>query len=562
MAFFRLSEKIDVLVIGLGSAGCRAAIEAARGGANVLLLGKGPLGKSGITPLIFSGYTAVTGQEEGDSPEDHFRDTVLTGKYLSDQSLAEVMTAEGGQSVRDLVSFGVRFKMDGQKYYLWPRLPGMSHRRMLDIVGAGPGFMNGLRREILRHRAIRLVEDFAITHLASEGAICSGAIGVDLKTGAIGSFAAKAVVLATGGYEQIWLHTDCPPDSTGDGYSLALKAGAKLVDMEQQLFYPTVIVMPEVLRGLEITCEAYNRRGVKLINGKGEAFLLGGDFPTREAMANLIFGEIAAGRGTEAGGIRLDITGCASEVRDEIASMMPANKRLLEFGVDVRREPLEVAPAAHTTLGGVKIDSWGQTTIEGLFACGEVAGNVHGASRLAGNALLDTQVFGARAGATAAKRVAAYDYPKLPGHILEEEGAKIRAFMAKKKDPVRPHELKDKIRQIVWSKIGLRREGKRLKEAIEALEALRRDDLARLSVVDIEEYNFELLDALEAVAMVDVAEMVARAALKREESRGAHFREDYPELDKSSLPKHTVLTMGEGGISLGSETVNITKLAP
>lgn len=551
----------DVLIIGAGSAGTRAAIAAAEIGASVVMLAKSPLGKTGITPLIFSGYTAVTPTVAEDSAYQHFEDTVKAGYYLSDQNLVEAMAYDGGQSVVDLERYGVRFKKQKglSDYILWPRLPGMAHPRTLDVVGGGPSYMYGLNKEVKKHSSIRRMEDVLITRLLKHEDRVVGAVAIHMPTGKAVVFAAKVTLIATGGCEQLFPYSDCPPESTGDGFALALAAGAELVDMEQQLFYPTVAIYPEIVRGLEISYEAYLRPGAKILNGKGQSIVPEGMFPTRAELANMIFDEIAAGRAAEHGGVMIDITGCSDQEKATIVELLPAWKRLMECGVDIREQYLEVVPAAHTTLGGIRINEKGETNIEGLFAGGEAAGNVHGANRLAGNALTDTQVFGARAGTYAAEYALKATSGPIDQGQVNGELERVYGMLSGQGGGARPVELKARLKKIMWDNVGLRRRQDRLEAAIADLQALKDDHFADMRIAVVKEYNYEWFEAIELTLMAEVGQVIAKAGLTREESRGTHYREEYPQ-QRAEWLKHTLVKLDGANLVAGSAPIVVTKL--
>jgi fumarate reductase (CoM/CoB) subunit A len=547
----------DVAVIGAGSAGVRAAIETAKQGVNVLVFSKGPLGKSGITPLIFSGYTAVTGTVAEDTPEQHWEDTVTAGYHLCDQELVWAMVSDGPQTVKDLEVFGLRFRKDGEQYWFWPIAPGMAYPRMLYITGGGPAYMRALGNELAKHSSVRLIEDAIVTKILKTDGRVSGLVAIDSRVGNLLLVSCKAVVLATGGCGQVFPYTDCPPESTGDGYSLALEVGAELVDMEQQLFYPTVMIHPRAVFGLEITYEAYLRPGVRILNGRGEEFLSSGAYPTRAEFANAIFREISSGRGTEHGGVKIDLSGCPSEGKQEIADLLPAFKRLLDCGIDIRKEPLEVAPGAHTTLGGVRIDENTRTKVPGLFACGEVAGNVHGANRLAGNALLDTQSFGQRAGKAALEYTADMGFPpQSPDVEMELEGT--GSLKPGSAGDARPIEIKRQIHNLMWKLVGLRRERSKLEKALRELERL---EGTGMTIAPGQQYNYEWMEAFETAHMFKVARAIVLGCLARGESRGTHFREDFPEASSEPV-RHTVVSMRDETMLSAHTPVRVLSSTP
>lgn len=554
--------KTDVLIIGAGGAGCRAAIAAAERDVGVLVIAKNPIGRGGITPVGFRGMSANIGQEPDDSPDTHFRDIVEAGRYLSDQNLVEIIVRDESERIYDLIRYGVGMEKEKEKFVQWPT-PGQTHARMLKITGGGHALVLGLKKEIERYNNIRVVEDVIITKLVASQDKITGAIGLELKTGKLLAIEAKSLILATGGAGQLWFHTDCPPESTGDGYALAYHVGAELIDMEQQLFYPTVAIFPETIYGLEISYEwcFHHKLGGWLINAKGEKFFPPQELPTRDVSARMIFDEIYSGKGTEHYGVYLDITKCEESRREELATMQHCNKRLLELGIDLRSQAIEVAPGAHTTLGGIRINEKAETSIFGLFAAGECSGNVHGANRIAGHAYLETQVFGFIAGKNAADFSKRTSRDRIGEAEIRKEYERIIGFLSEKKHAVQPNELKNNLKSIVTEYIGNRRSRDGLKNAIEKIKLLK-EELPRLGVIEIREYNNDWIEAVEVSSMLDVAEIVARCALLRTESRGTHFREDYPLLDNENWLKHTSAKLENGKLSLGTNPVIMSKLRP
>jgi len=443
--------------------------------------------------------------------------------------------------------------------------PGQTHPRMLRIMGGGHGLVMGLKKEIEQHNNIKVIEDVIITKLllSSQNKI-SGVVGLELRKGKPLAIEAKSLVLATGGAGQLWLHTDCPPESTGDGYALCYHAGAELIDMEQQLFYPTVAIFPETIYGLEISYEwcFHHELGGWLINARGEKFFPPKELPTRDISSRIIFDEIYSGRGSEHYGVYLDITQCDEARREELAKMQHCNKRLLELGIDLRKQAIEVAPGAHTTLGGIRINEKTETSIIGLFAAGECSGNVHGANRIAGHAYLETQIFGFIAGKNAANFAKKTDQDRIDRAEVSKEYERLNEFLSEKKHIITPNELRNKLKGIVSKYIGNKRNQSGLKNAIQQIRLLKDEEFPRLGAINIKEYNNDWIEAIEVSNMLDVAEIVANCAFLRTESRGTHFREDYPKIDNKNWLKHTWAKLENGKLLLGTKPVVVSKLKP
>lgn len=561
------SLETDVLVVGAGGAGTRAAIQVAEDGLSVVLTSKGPLARSGITPLAQWSFEAAMAHEAPeDSPDQHFRDIIREGRSLSDQPLARALADEAPARVLDLERYGVGFAKSGNRFRQMAT-PGQTHPRSVQLRGGGHGMMLGLKREVLRHRAIDVREDLVVTDLFVDQGRVTGALGLDLRSGQLVAIHARAVILATGGHEELWPMTDTPPESIGDGFFLAYHAGASLIDLELLLFYPVVASHPPQVRGTiipyEVTLEPKYCGGV-LLNAQGERFLPEGKLPARDVMIGLIFKEIAEGRGTPRGGVYLDVSASAKRA-EEIGAIMDAlipavRRHLALLGVDIVRQPVEIAPAAHYTLGGIRIDAHGETNVPGLLAAGECAGNVQGANRSSGNALAETQVFGHRA-AVRAGAIARATPPLAPAaEQVADAAAAVQRFLEPKSDPVRPHHLKARVRDVVSRDLGWGRNARGLERAIAELQELRERLVPRLTAAPPRQYNVEWLEAIEAKMMVDVAWLTARSALLREETRGHHYRTDHPAIDEARWLKHTAIERGEAGPRSSSSPISVTEI--
>lgn len=566
-------EKTEVLIIGAGAAGTRAATACAEKGIKATLLTKGAFGKSGITVVGFDGFGGNFDQP-GDSPEFHLEEIVKSGKFLCDQDIAEVMANEAQDVIRYCDQLGIKFSKENSEFHPYPT-PGCKVPRMMKIFGGGNSLLAKLKKKAEEYGAhpplIDVKEDTIISRILVKNDQVYGAIGLDIRKGIIRVFHSKAVILAGGGAGYLWPHSDCPPESVGDAYALAYHAGVKVVNMEQQLFYPTIALFPQSIKGLEVSYEwCLNKEnpelGGWLVNGKDETFYPLEEVGTRDFMTHVMTKEVSEGRGAPHGGVYLDITRCSESRKAEIVGILHSHNRLLKFGIDIRNEKLEIAPAAHTTLGGVRInlvtDSEPQTNLNGFFACGEATGNVHGANRLAGHSYLDTQVFGARAGRFAAEFAKEADWISINGTQIENECNNVLSYLGEKKDGIPASKLKEKIVKIVGECIGPIRNKEGLEKAIKEIELIKTNDLPRVDSPDIREYNNGWADAIEVRHMMDCAEMVANCALLREESRGTHFREDFPSMDNEQPVQHTVVQLQDGEMKLTTEPVNLTKFKP
>ncbi len=501
----------------------RAAIEAHEKGTDVLVVCKSPAGYNNATVVAGGGFRAALG---GLTPEEHMEDTLQVGNHLNDRGLLEVFAREGGKRVLELKRFGVDMRI---------RRGGIS-------VGDTPGLMGlGMTKPMVEHlrgEEVRILENIVVTKLLKSGGVVVGAVGYDAKNGGPCVFSFKAVVLATGGAGALYERTDNPRRVTGDGYSLAFHAGASLRDMEFTQFYPLALAEPghpPYRIGGPLSEEG------KIINGQGE------NIPekhgvtarplvlkSRGSLSVAIMREILGGNGLD-GAVLFDATDVFRKRKDE-NWLSTGRYAYFKDKVGAAERPLRVAPISHFNMGGVIADENGRTGVEGLYAAGEVVGGVHGANRHGGNALTDITVFGARAGAEAAVYARSRERVDLDG-LAEPEIECFGSFPSGGSDPL---ELMAAIKRLMWMKVGLVRTEKGLKEALEGVKELKRkakNIAARTSR--------EMLVALEVPMALDAAGLILRAAMERTESRGAHFREDYPDEDDSWI-KTVILRKGKG----------------
>ncbi len=518
----------DVLIIGSGGAGSRAAIEVDDAGLKAIIVSKGLSFRSGCTGMAEGGYNAVFKTvDKDDSIDAHFNDTLKGGSYLNDKKLVEILVSESPKRLVDLENYGALFDRQESGEIDQRPFGGQSFRRTCyqgDRTGAE--LLNALKEEIIR-RDIECIDEVMITSLVTDGNQVIGATGLNLKDSSLIYFKAKATILASGGAGQLYPVTSNTFQKNGDGYAISYRAGANLVDMEQVQFHPTGMVAPESKKGVLVT-EAVRAEGGKLINSEGERFMSKYapekmELATRDVVARSIYQEIIEGRGTENGGVYLDISHLDDDYIDEKLETM-----VLQFenvGVDIKHGPIEVAPTAHHFMGGLKINTDASSSLDNLFGAGEVCGGVHGANRLGGNALADTQVFGRIAGVSASKAAKESEL-KSNEEMVREEASRIEGLI--KKGSIKPKEFKNRIKNLMWEKVAIVREEKTLNEALGQLLEMQKE-LADLDVGDKKQYNTDLVTALEVINMVEICILTVKSAIIRRESRGAHFRSDFPE---------------------------------
>ena len=525
-------HECDVLVIGSGGAGCRAAIEARKFNLDVVIVSKGLSFKSGCTTLAEGGYNAAFGYVDSeDNVDAHFNDTMKGGAYLNDMGLVRILVDEAQDRLIELESYGAIFdRQDSGKLNQRP-FGGQSFRRTcFQGDRTGHEMMMALKEEVTRQK-IHTFDEVMITSLIMDNANSKviGACGVSLRNSKFIIFKSKSTVIASGGAGWLYPVTSNAIQKTGDGYSLAYDAGADLVDMEQIQFHPTGMLYPESRRGVLVT-EAVRGEGGKLFNVNMERFMERyderGELATRDVVARAIYNEIREGRGTSNGGVYLDVTQLPNEVVEEKLETMLL--QFMDVGVDIRNDAMEVAPTAHHFMGGARIKPGCETTVKNLYAAGEVTGGIHGANRLGGNALADTQVFGKRAGESAAKNALNNELEYNEAYVNLEENKILKLF---KTGDIYPHQIKTELMEIMWEKVAIIRNENGLKSALKKIDELKSKS-RNMHVPEGRGFNKNLLDALEIENMLTVASLVTQSAILRRESRGSHYREDYPERDE------------------------------
>lgn len=581
----------DVLVIGAGGAGLRAAVEARLAGKSVIVISKSLFGKA-HTVMAEGGAAAAMGNvNPNDNWQVHFRDTMRGGKFLNNYRMAELHAREAPDRIWELETYGALFdrtpegrisqrNFGGHEY---PRLAHVGDRTGLELIRTLQQKLVSLQQddEAAGEPASKLqvIDEATITELFTDGGTVKGAFGYRRGTGRFMAIAAPAVVLATGGVGRSFKVTSNSWEYTGDGHALALRSGAKLVNMEFIQFHPTGMVWPPSVRGILVT-ESVRGDGGVLKNSEGRRFMFDyipevfkaqyADNPEeadrwytdpddnrrppellpRDEVARAINSEVKAGRGTEHGGVYLDIASrrSAEYIRSRLPSMYHQFKELAD--VDITATPMEVGPTCHYIMGGIEVEAdTAASAVTGLFAAGEVSGGMHGSNRLGGNSLSDLLVFGKRAGEYAAAHASAAESPKLAdAEIAAAIEDALRPFG---NDGENPYELQNALQAINGRLVGIIRKAEELQEALTELWALK-ERIANVTAVGGRAYNPGWHLALDLRNMYLCSVATAMAALERDESRGGHTREDAPGMNPEWRKTNLV-------VSLQGEDVTLTR---
>ncbi len=546
----------DILVVGAGLAGMRAAL-AAPSHLDVAILSKvHPVRSHSVAAQ--GGINAALG--ENDSWEAHTFDTTKGGLYLGDQDAIEAMCREGPGDILELERMGVIFSRDERGRIAQRPFGGAGFPRTCYAADrTGHAILHAMYEQLMKRR-IEVYEEWYVTLLIVEEGICRGVVAWDLVRGGLHAIGAKAVILATGGSGRVFLTSTNAVINTGDGMVLAYLAGAPLEDMEFVQFHPTTLKDTGIL----IT-EGARGEGGHLLNTLGERFMTRYapeqmELAARSTVSLAIGREIAEGRGVEEC-VLLDLRHLG---RARILERLPQIRELaVEFaGVDPIETPIPVRPGAHYQMGGVRTNQWGETEVAGLYAAGECACvSVHGANRLGGNSLLETIVFGRRAGQRAGDYVSRIAPRGLTDVALRAEEARIRRLMAST-GRERAWEIRDELGKVMSQNLGIFRTEKSTRQALQIIQDLK----VRASRVWLQDhgkiFNTDLIQALELRSLVEIAETIVAGALAREESRGAHYRSDFPKRDDENWLKHTLAYWTPDGPSLRYAPVTITRFPP
>jgi succinate dehydrogenase / fumarate reductase, flavoprotein subunit len=587
MVDYRTHEH-DVLVVGAGGAGLRAAIEASARGARVGLVCKSLLGKAHTVMAEGGVAAALANVDDRDTWQTHFADTMRGGQYVNNWTMARIHAQQAPDRVRELEAWGAVFDRTHDQRILQRNFGGHKYPRLAHV-----GDRTGL--EMIRtlqdhgvHLGIDVHMECTIVRLVKKDDRVVGAFGYDRERGSFLVFRARAIVLATGGIGRAYRVTSNSWEYTGDGHALAYHAGADLIDMEYVQFHPTGMVWPPSVRGILVT-EGVRGEGGVLRNNQGKRFMFDDTPPlyrgqtaeteeegwrytqgdknarrppellTRDHVARCIVREIREGRGSPHGGVFLDISWIKARlphaeehIRRKLPSMYHQFKELA--GIDITKEPMEVGPTTHYMMGGVRVDGETQmSTVPGLFAAGECAGGLHGANRLGGNSLSDLLVFGKLAGEHAARYASEQRGGADFGAAQEEDGERLsRLALAplERQDGGAggegPYAIQQELQDRMQALVGIVRNEGDMRNGLDAVLALK-ERAARVAVPGNREYNPGWHTALDLDNLLTVSEAIARAAIERKESRGAHFREDYPDKDAAWGRTTLVIRRGAAG---------------
>lgn len=550
----------DVLVIGAGGAGMYAALEAASAGAAVVLVDRSLIGRGGATVMAQMTVAAALGEQTPDHWEYHLADTLAAGRGLCDERLAALLCEDGPRRIREMDTWKVGWAREGDRI-TQAQAPGHDRSRCVyvDFLSTGPAVSRTLRTRLIGAGGVRRVGDLAIIDITVRDGVACGATALHLSTGRIVTLAAKAVVIATGGLTRLYRRNSASANMGGDGYALALRAGAELIDMEFVQFFPIGHLAPRLVGMDPIMWDPFRYKlGGKLLNAQMREFE--DDYATRDARNDgryvltrdlatyAISKEVEAGRGSPAGGAYLSFQHVPEA--DIRRAFGPVVDRLAANGIDLARQPVEVAPIAHYHMGGVRVDETLQTRVPGLYACGEAVGGANGANRLSGNAITEAFVFGARAGRNAALR--ALRQPSAWSEAAARPAVDLLRSASRRSGPNLARTVAE-LQTLMAEKVGPFRTERNLRTAVDALAQLT-TDIGETPLASADGFDLVLVDWLDLRNMLLVAQAVALPALARTESRGAHQREDHPGLDDTWRVNQV--------IALAGDKLELTRHAP
>jgi succinate dehydrogenase/fumarate reductase flavoprotein subunit len=552
----------DVLCLGGGGAAVTAAVKAANCGADVIVVSKEPLGY-GDTRMSM-GMLANPGIVKDDNAESFLQDLLSGGENISDPILARIMAENAHEARGILESYGHLFQRDSKgeiSSEVAHFTGGHSRPRTISCPPSnGIGIGNALRAAAAKS-GIKILEETSAYKLLIDGRRVAGAVCFDLVYGKVIIIIAKTVIIATGGAGWLYYpHTSCSAGATGDGYSLAYEIGAELTDMEQIQFVPFALTHPSSMSGICISDPSIAGPAGVLKNNKGQIVLDHINSMTRAEVARVMALQLKNNAGTEHGGLLLDLSpnlglDIGRNLWDRRNKLGQLNMIRIAYGERAYRweEPWDVAPTAHYTIGGIKVNALTQSAVSGLYAVGQAMGGIFGADRLGAVSLAELFVFGEIAGEAAAKQAHETEMPNVPEAILV---ARELSGLIGRKGRIPPLVLKRRLQKVMWEKVGMAREKKGLQEALAEIVSIGQE-ANEISISPIKAFNREVTHAIELKHMLQCAVIVVQSALTRQETRGAHLRLDYPERDNENWKCNIVIKQSEGKLVIKSEAVKL-----
>ena len=539
----------DVFIIGAGGAGMYAAVAAAREGASALLADKSLISRGGATIMAQMTVAAAVGHEEPDHWTHHLADTIEAGHGLCNERLSAILCEEGPMRIMEMDEWKVGWaREEGRMTQVHAPGHGLKRCVYVDYLNTGPAVARTLRGEVAQGAGITRASGLAVIDILVGDGEAVGAVAIDVESGEKILIEAGAIVLAAGGLTRLYKRNSASVNMAGEAYAMALRAGAELIDMEFVQFFPIGHLAPRLVGMDPIMWDPFRYKvGGRLLNGKFEEFIHnygasdGGTYTARRDVASYaITREVEAGRGSPHGGVWLSFEHIPDDVMAD--KFGPMIGRLAKNGIDLSKSPIEVSPIAHYHMGGVRVDEKMRSRVPGLFAAGEAVGGANGATRLSGNAITEAFVFGERAGRFAA----AHAKGRSPGAVDEATAiAAIDELLGQIKSGARldggAAALMKELQVLMWDKVGLFRTSEALEQALSRIRDMRSQDMTQMAIPDDAPFNQALLDWYELRAALLCAEAVTLSAINRAESRGAHQREDIPDVSPDFERNQTIV---------------------